>query len=124
MDWSAIIVAAITALSAISVAIVNIWGNRQRKNYAQAAVERQEQETAERKERQKIMDERHDRQEHLLMMMLKGLRAQGALTNATAMAVKNGRANGEMEAGLKRYEAYESEYEAFVDKLGAKSFTD
>lgn len=122
MDWSAIIVAAITALSAISVAIVNIWGNRQRKNYAQAAVERQEQETAERKERQKIMDERHDRQENLLMMMLKGLRAQGALTNATALAVKNGKTNGEMEEGLKQYLSYETEYGEFVDKLGAESF--
>lgn len=122
MDWSAIIVAAITALSAISVAIVNIHGTKQRKEYAKAAAARQEQDALDRKERQRIVDERDARREELLLMLLKGTRVGSALSHATAMAVKNGRANGEMEAGLKKYEAYETEYEAFVDKLGAESF--
>lgn len=48
------------------------------------------------------------------MLSLKLMNANCALTIGTALAIKRGRANGELEDGLKKVEEAQKEYEDFL----------
>jgi hypothetical protein len=56
-------------------------------------------------------------------LSMKLLSADVSLTMATARAVKEGRANGKMDAALALAEVAEAEYYAFVNAVAAKQLT-
>lgn len=63
-------------------------------------------------------DERARQRETVLI--LKGVKASGALSYATAAAIKRGHANGEVEKGIEAYEEWERDLDTFLVEEAAK----
>lgn len=55
-----------------------------------------------------------------IVLLLTGIKAAGALSYATAVALKRGHANGEVEKGVEAYEEWEQELDKFLIKQSAK----
>ena len=53
------------------------------------------------------------------VLLLTGIKAAGALSYATALAMKRGHANGEVEKGVEKYEEFNRELENFLIKRSA-----
>lgn len=58
--------------------------------------------------------------QHETVLILKGVKASGALSYATAMAIKRGHANGEVEKGVEAYEEWEKDIDSFLVEEAAK----
>ena len=56
-----------------------------------------------------------------MILLLKGVKAAGSLSYAAAVAVKTGHANGEVEQGLKDYEAWDKELDTFLVEQSVKN---
>lgn len=54
------------------------------------------------------------------VLMLKGIKAAGDLSLATAVALKRGYANGEVEKGIESFEAFDKEFEQFLIEQSAR----
>lgn len=102
-----IITALISGAAIVFVAYINMKANRQ-KQVSDAA--------------QAARDERDERREELLLHLLKATRANGELTHATALAVKRGHTNGEMDKALKEYEEVSKDREEVWERRQASSF--
>lgn len=68
---------------------------------------------------QKAEEDERARQ-HETVLILKGVKASGALSYATAMAIKRGHANGEVEKGVEAYEEWEKDIDTFLVEEAAK----
>ena len=55
-----------------------------------------------------------------IVLLLTGIKAAGALSYATAVALKRGYANGEVEKGVEAYEEWEQELDKFLIEQSAK----
>ena len=55
-----------------------------------------------------------------IVLLLTGIKAAGALSYATAVALKRGHANGEVEKGVEAYEEWEQELDKFLIEQSAK----
>lgn len=55
-----------------------------------------------------------------MILLLTGVKAAGALSYATAVAIKRGHANGEVEKGVEAYEEWEQQLEKFLIEQSAK----
>ena len=55
-----------------------------------------------------------------IVLLLTGIKAAGALSYATAVALKRGYANGEVEKGVEAYEEWEQELDTFLIEQSAK----
>lgn len=55
-----------------------------------------------------------------VVLLLQGVKAAGALSYATALAMKRGHANGEVEKGVEQYEEYTAELDRFLFERSAK----
>lgn len=106
-----IVVACISALSAVTIAVFQVH-----------AAKRQKLDDADRDRRQKDYQARDQRREELLLQLLKNTRINGDLAHATALAVKRGQTNGEMEQALKNYDEFEEELEQYTLEKRAASF--
>ena len=58
--------------------------------------------------------------QHETVLILKGVKASGALSYATAMAIKRGHPNGEVEKGIEAYEKWEKDIDSFLVEEAAK----
>lgn len=54
------------------------------------------------------------------VLLLKGIKATGALSYATAVALKRGHANGEVEAGVEEYKTWEKDIDDFLIKQSTR----
>lgn len=103
--------ASISAVSAVTIAVFQVH-----------AAKRQKLDDADRERRQKDYQARDQRREELLLQLLKNTRINGDLAHATALAVKRGKTNGEMEQALKNYDEFEEELEQYTLEKRAASF--
>jgi hypothetical protein len=73
------------------------------------------------RKRDKLTDERaeHRRKESLLMLDM--ISANSSLTKATAIAVKEGKSNGEMTVAMEGYEAARKRYFAFLNEVAKEN---
>lgn len=55
-----------------------------------------------------------------IVLLLTGIKAAGALSYATAVALKRGYANGEVEKGVEAYEEWKQELDTFLIEQSAK----
>lgn len=100
MDFVTVLSAALSALGV--GAIVSGAINRKLAKAEQAAEEKQEAQSRE------------------TMLLLQGVKAAGALSYATAVAMKRGYTNGEVEKGVEQYEQYTAELDRFLIEQSAK----
>lgn len=107
-----LLVACVSAISAVLIAILQV-----------RASQRQKKDDADREQRQKDYQARDQRREELLVQLLKNTRINGELAQATALAVKRGKTNGEMDEALKNYDKFEEEMNEYVTKSRAAGFT-
>ncbi len=56
-----------------------------------------------------------------MILLLTGVKAAGALSYATAVAIKRGHANGEVEKGVEAYETWEQQLDKFLIEQSAKN---
>lgn len=56
-----------------------------------------------------------------MILLLTGVKAAGALSYATAVAIKRGHANGEVEKGVEAYETWEKQLDKFLIEQSAKN---
>ena len=54
------------------------------------------------------------------VLILSGIKAAGALSYATAVALKRGHANGEVEQGVEAYKQWEQDLDKFLMEQAAK----
>lgn len=66
-------------------------------------------------------EEKRKAQEKETVLLLQGVKAAGALSYATAVAMKRGYANGEVEKGVQQYEEYTAELDRFLIEQSARS---
>lgn len=85
-------------LPAVIVAIVLYFFNKSMKN------------------RDDLIDHRAELRKTESLLALKMQFANGKLTYAVAMAMKRGKPNGEVEEGIKAYEAAKAEYNKFINE--------
>lgn len=69
---------------------------------------------------EKTADEKQAAQTREIILLLQGVKAAGALGYATAVAMKRGSANGEVEKGVDQYEQYTAELDRFLIEQSAK----
>ena len=55
-----------------------------------------------------------------MILLLTGVKSAGALSYATAVAMKRGHANGEVEKGVEDYEAWKKDLDSFLIRQSAK----
>lgn len=65
-------------------------------------------------------DEKRAAQTREIILLLQGVKAAGALSYATAVAMKRGSANGEVEKGVAQYEEYTADLDRFLIEQSAK----
>lgn len=65
-------------------------------------------------------EEKRNAQTREIVLLLQGVKAAGALSYATAVAMKRGSANGEVEKGVAQYEEYTAELDRFLIERSAK----
>lgn len=65
-------------------------------------------------------DEKEKARTEEIVLILSGIKATGALSYATAMALKRGHANGEVEKGIESYTAWEKELDTFMMEQTAR----
>lgn len=65
-------------------------------------------------------EKKREAQQRETMLLLQGVKAAGALSYATAVAIKRGHANGEVEKGVQQYEDYTAELDKFLIEQSAK----
>lgn len=106
-----LLVAGVSAASAVIIAVFQV-----------RASQRQKRDDADREQRQKDYQARDQRREELLVQLLKNTRINGELAQATALAVKRGKTNGEMDTALKNYQDFEDEMHEYSVKSQAKGF--
>lgn len=119
-----VICALITALGAIAVAVIQYKSNKDRKvAEAKSAQERQQAEERASKERKEAEERARIRamESRLSMDMMY---STAKLCVGTALAVKRGKANGELDDGLDMVERSTEQYEKFLrdvasDRIGA-----
>lgn len=70
-----------------------------------------------RQQRKRTEEEDQNRKE-MLRLVLKLLIAETDLSRATAIALKRGEANGELENALENVKKVKSEYKEFLNKIG------
>lgn len=63
---------------------------------------------------EKRAEERQEAQNRMSILLLQGIKATGALGYATAVAMKRGSANGEVEKSVEQYETYSKELDKFL----------
>lgn len=114
----------ITALGAIAVAIIQRKANNDRKaDEAKQAKERQQAEERANKER-KEAEERAKLRAMESRLSMNMMYSTAKLCVGTALAVKRGKANGELDEGLDMVERSTEQYEKFLrdvasDRIGA-----
>lgn len=114
----------ITALGAIAVAIIQRKSNNDRKaDEAKQAKERQQAEERANKER-KEAEERAKLRAMESRLSMNMMYSTAKLCVGTALAVKRGKANGELDEGLDMVERSTEQYEKFLrdvasDRIGA-----
>lgn len=69
---------------------------------------------------EKAAEEKQKAQTKETMLLLQGVKAAGALSYATAVAMKRGHANGEVEKGVEQYEQYTAELDKFLIEQSAR----
>ena len=69
---------------------------------------------------EKAAEEKEKARTKETVLLLTGIKAAGALSYATAVALKRGHANGEVEKGVKAYEEWEQELDTFLIEQSAK----
>lgn len=69
---------------------------------------------------EKEQEEKEKAKSKEIVLLLTGIKATGALSYATAVALKRGHANGEVEKGVKAYEEWEQELDSFLIEQSAK----
>lgn len=69
---------------------------------------------------EKAAEEKAEAQTKETVLLLQGVKAAGALSYATAVAMKRGHANGEVEKGVEQYEHYTAELDRFLIEQSAK----
>lgn len=106
-----LLVACVSAISAVVIAVFQV-----------RASQRQKRDDADRERRQKDYQARDQRREELLVQLLKNTRINGELAQATALAVKRGKTNGEMDEALRNYSTFEKEMDEYVAKSRAQGF--
>ena len=62
----------------------------------------------------KEMDEKQDQRDRVSYLILDGVDKTGALADATAEALQNGKANGHVTEARKEYEAYKKKYNSMA----------
>lgn len=65
-------------------------------------------------------EEKEKARTHETVLLLTGIKAAGALSYATAVALKRGHANGEVEKGVEAYEEWEQELDKFLIEQSTK----
>lgn len=65
-------------------------------------------------------EKKREAQTKEIILLLQGVKAAGALGYATAIAMKRGHANGEVEKGVEQYEQYTAELERFLIEQSAR----
>lgn len=73
--------------------------------------------------RNKKMEHRAELRSKENRLMLDMIHANTQLTIGTAMAIKNGRANGEMTAGLEAVKNSDEKYQAFLEEIAIEHLT-
>ena len=68
------------------------------------------------KAREEEVDKRAEMRKKESLLALKMQFANGKLTYAVAMALKRGKANGEVEEGIKAYEEAKGDYNKFINE--------
>lgn len=71
----------------------------------------------------KVAEERAEERKKESLLSLRLMNANCSLTVGTAMAIKHGRCNGEMEQGLKDVEDAMKEYQEFHDRIAVERLT-
>lgn len=74
-------------------------------------------------ENQKLAAERSEQRKKESMLAMKLSSANTKLTVGVAMALKHGRANGEIEEGLKAVEEAQAEYDDFLKSVALQQIT-
>lgn len=69
---------------------------------------------------EKAAEEKQQAQARETMLLLQGVKAAGALSYATAIAMKRGYTNGEVEKGVEQYEQYTAELDRFLIEQSAQ----
>ena len=69
---------------------------------------------------EKAAEDKREAQTKEVVLLLQGVKAAGALSYATAVAMKRGHANGEVEKGVEQYEEYTAELDRFLIERSAK----
>lgn len=92
----------VTAFATITCAIIAFTSNRQ------ARVTKEEKERNEKRSKRRLIESR---------LSLELMNANCALTVGTALAVKRGHANGELDEGLKQVEAARKKYMDFLKEV-------
>ena len=101
MDWIQVVTALISATSVIIVARINADSRRHMKK----------------------SEEREDIRNKGTLIQLKMMQANTKLTDAIAIAIKRGYANGEVEAAQKEIAEVEKEYNQFMIEMTAKNLS-
>lgn len=65
-------------------------------------------------------DEKEEARTKEMILLLTGVKAAGALSYASAVALKRGHANGEVEKGAEVYEKWEKDLDKFLVEQAAK----
>lgn len=68
----------------------------------------------------KRREERRKEEQQEMLLQLRMIQAGNELSHACAMALKRGKANGEVEAAEESYHRCRREYEAFLQRLAAQ----
>ena len=103
-----VVCTAITALATIAVALVQYKANKEKKEY--------EQKTQEMLKKQQTQHDIRVRESRLSMDMM---HATAKLCVGTALAIKKGHANGELDEGLECVNKATNEYEKFMKDMAA-----
>ena len=69
---------------------------------------------------EKAAEEKEQARTEEMILLLTGVKAAGALSYATAIAIKRGHANGEVEQGVEEYKKWEKELDTFLIQQSAK----
>ena len=99
-----VVVAIISAISSIFIVVMQIRASR-----------RQDLDDKDRIKRQTEYEAGIKRQEALMLQILRNTRINSELAHATALAVKRGHTNGEMDDALKEYEDFSHEMDEYND---------
>lgn len=70
---------------------------------------------------ERAAEEKEEARAEEMILLLTGVKAAGALSYATAVAIKRGYANGEVEKGVQEYTAWEKELDKFLIKQTSKN---